>query len=183
MKIVGLDLLGCLDGKTGFCFLSDSIESIQEIDNVSLQSKIVELNPDIVVIGSPLSFPEKGNWRLAEEELAKRNIKFVAPRGLLAMEQLVMRGMALKEQFQAKGFLVIETSTGAFYDLLKIPRSNNYLEIKRFLKVYDLVIPRNEYRQCEIDAVTAAFVGRLFLETKVEFIGDDEEGQIVLPKF
>jgi len=182
MKLVGLDLLGCPDGKTGFCLMTDSIDEIVEVPNEEVVSKVQNISPDIVAIGSPLSLPERGNWRQAEEELHKRNIKFVAPRGLLAMEQLVMRGMKLKEIFSAKGFLVIEVSPGAFYDLLNMPRSKNYLGIKRFLKAYDLSLLKKDYRQCEVDSVVAAFVGRLFLEAKVEFLGDEDEGQIVIPK-
>ena len=49
MRIIGLDLLGCTDKKTCFCFLADDIEKIAEVDNESLVSEITSLQPDIVV--------------------------------------------------------------------------------------------------------------------------------------
>jgi len=183
MKIVGLELKNGTDRETTICFLTDTIETTLIVqDDISLMKKVDEIHPDIVAIGSPLSLPLKGNTRKAEDELSKRNLKFRIPKGMLAMEQLVMRGIELKSKFLSKGFLVIETFPNGFYDLIRVPRTNNYDELKRFLKIFHLNLERREYTQEELNAITSAFTGRLFLETKVEFLGDVNEGQIVLPR-
>lgn len=183
MKIIGLDLAGSEKRITGFCLMGYEIDEISELKtNDEIISRVKDIKPDLIAIDSPLNFPEKGNWRKAEHEMNKRRIKFFPPRGLLAMEQLVVRAMALKELFEKKGILVIEVYPGAFYDIMKMPRKKNDLEIKRLLKLYNLSLSRRKYSQDELDAVIAAFTGRLFLEAKVEFIGDEEEGQIVVPK-
>ncbi|NQU98674.1 DUF429 domain-containing protein [Candidatus Woesearchaeota archaeon] len=183
MKIVGLDLAGSEERITGFCHMGNEIEEVSELKNsADIISKVEEIKPDVVAIDAPLNFPEKGNWRKAEYAMNKRRIKFFPPKGLVAMEKLTVRGMALRDHFQKKGFLVIEVYPGAFYDIMKMPRKGNYMELKRLLKLYNLTMERREYSQDELDAVASAFVGRLFLEAKVEFLGDEEEGQIVVPK-
>ncbi|MBC8494878.1 DUF429 domain-containing protein [archaeon] len=183
MKIIGLDLAGNEERITGFCLLTEEIEDICELKtNEEIIKKVDDMKPDVVVIDAPLSFPNKGNWRQAEYELNNKKIKFYPPKGLVEVEKLVLRAIALKEHFSSKGFLVIEVHSGASYDILKMPRKNNYMEIKRLLKIYGLLVPRRDYSQVELDAIMAAFTGLLFLEAKVEFLGDEDEGQIVVPK-
>lgn len=183
MKIIGLGLAGQEEKTTGYCFMTEDIEEVKELkSNDDITKKVLNIKPDIVAIDAPLSFPKDGNWRKAEEELNKRKIKFFPPKGLKAMETLVRRGRALKEHFEKQGIIVLETFPGAVYDVLEIPRKDNYAKIKRVLKLYGISFPRKEVSQHEIDAITAAFVGRLFLESKVEFLGDDKEGQLVIPK-
>ena len=183
MNILGITLTHNEHEKIVYCHLKEDFE---KTDFLSSDQEILELvdelNPDIVVFQTPLSLPEKGNIRVAEEELLKKNIKIVAPRGLLTMEKLTLRGSHLKDEIQKKGSLVIETSTEAFYHLMRFPKTNNRLEVKRLLKLFDIELPRKDFSQKQIDSLVAAFTGRLFLEAKVEFFGTEEEGQIVLPK-
>ncbi|MFH1589630.1 MAG: DUF429 domain-containing protein [archaeon] len=183
MKIIGLDLAGSEQRITGFCLLGTEIDEISELTtNEEIIAKVESIKPDIIAIDAPLNFPKEGGWRKAEHDMNKRRIKFFPPKGMKAMEMLTRRGIWLKEQLENKGALVIEVYPGAFYDLLKIPRKNNYLELKRLLQLYGLNLARKEYSQDELDAVASAFTGRLFLEGKVEFFGNEEEGQIVVPK-
>ena len=136
MKIIGLNLAVSKQSNTGFCILSEEVEVIKTLkSDEEIIGAVESFAPDIVAIATPLSFPEKGNWRKAEAELDKKKIKFTAPRGLISMEKLTLRGISLKEHFQNKGFLVIEVHAGAFCDLLKIPREKNYLHMKRLLKI------------------------------------------------
>ncbi|MBU0471943.1 MAG: DUF429 domain-containing protein [Nanoarchaeota archaeon] len=183
MKIIGLDLAGTEGNTTGFCLMGEEITEVSELmTNEEIVSKVEEIKPDVVAIDAPLSFPTNGNWRQAEYDMNSRKIKFFPPKGLLAMEKLTVRGIALKDHFQKKGFLVIEVYPGAFYDILNMPRKGNYLELKRLLKIYNLNLEKREYSQHELDAVASAFTARLFLEAKVEFLGSEDEGQIVVPK-
>ncbi len=183
MKIIGLNLAGTEEKITGLCLLGEDLDELLELkSDKEIISKIELVSPDIVVIDSPLSFPDKGNWRQAEHELNKRKIKFSSPKGLVVMEQLVMRGIKLKDYFQNKGYLVIEVSSNAFYNYFNLPSRDNYLEIKRLLKLYNIFIPKKVYSQNELNSIIAAFTGRLFLETKIDFLGDEKEGQIVVPK-
>jgi len=128
MKIVGLELMPGNERSVAVCFLTETLDDVIKLDgDEELIKKVEAFRPDIVAIGSPLSLPEKGNIRKAEQELSKRNLKFRYPIGLLAVEQVVMRGIGLKNHFQSKGFLVIETFPNGFYELIRIPKKTTTL--------------------------------------------------------
>ena len=82
-----------------------------------------------------------------------------------------MRGISLANRLRAKGISVIESYPGAAQDILGIPRKSKGLQmLAEALAEYgikgDLAVSHDE-----LDAITAAIVGQLYLEGKYEALG------------
>jgi hypothetical protein len=98
------------------------------------------------------------------------------------MRKLTQRGIELKKILENKGFRVIEVYPGGAQDVLKIPRKQMGLDkLKEGLERLKIAGLTKEMNDHELDAVTSAFVGKLFLERKSETLGDKKNG-IVMPK-
>ena len=191
MLVVGLDLAGVENRPSGFCVLDGfKVETCVFYADREIIQKIEELKPGVIAIDAPLSLPpgrknieEKTNIHLREcdKELLKRKIKFF-PITLGPMRKLTERGINLKKILKNKGFKVIEVYPGGAQDILKIPRKQQGLDKLRKglekLKIEGLTSKMNDH---ELDAVTCAIVGKLFLEGKSETLGIVEDG-IVMPK-
>jgi hypothetical protein len=191
MLVVGLDLAGVESRPSGFCVLDGlKVETCVFYTDREIIQKIEELKPKVIAIDAPLSLPpgrknieEKTNVHLREcdKELLKRRIKFF-PITLGPMRKLTERGINLKKILKNKSFKVIEVYPGGAQDILKIPRKQQGLDKLRKglekLKIEGLTSKMNDH---ELDAVTCALVGKLFLEKKSETLGSLENG-IVMPK-
>jgi len=191
MTTIGLDLAGVETRPTGFCILDGMrVETQLVYNDREIVQKIDEVKPEVIAIDAPLSLPkgrksieERTNVHLREcdKELLGRRIKFF-PITLGPMRKLTERGIKLKKILKNKGFKVIEVYPGGAQDVLNIPRKQQGLEKLRKglekLKIKGLTKNMNDH---ELDAVTCAFVGKLFLERKSETLGDPEEG-IVMPR-
>jgi len=98
------------------------------------------------------------------------------------MRSLTTRGIALKKKLVRRGFKVIEMFPGAAQDVWGIARKQEGLgKLQRGLKKLGLRGLDRKLNGDELDAVTGAFVGRLFLEGKAEVLGNFKEGAIVVP--
>jgi len=191
MHVIGIDLAGSEKRQTGFCIL-DGMKAYTSVlyTDEEIIDKIEEVRPDIIAIDAPLSLPEgrksiedRTNVHLREcdKELLKRRIKFF-PITLGPMRKLTQRGIELKKILESKGFRVIEVYPGGAQDVLKIPRKQRGLDkLKEGLKMLKITGLTKEMNDHELDAVTSAFVGKLFLEKKSEILGDQKIG-IVMPK-
>ncbi|MCX6821879.1 MAG: DUF429 domain-containing protein [Candidatus Aenigmarchaeota archaeon] len=191
MLIVGLDLAGVESRPSGFCILDGfKIETCLSYTDKEIIQKIEELKPRIIAIDAPLSLPpgrksiEERNdvhFRGCDRELLKRGIKFF-PITLGPMRKLTERGIKLKKILKNKGFKVIESYPGGAQDVLKIPRKQRGLDgLKKGLEKLGIKGLTSRMTDHELDAVTCAFVGKLFLEGKSEILGVIEDG-IVMPK-
>ena len=191
MIVVGVDLAGVENRPSGFCVLEgmNAKTCLLYTDEEILQ-KTRKLKPDVIAIDAPLSLPpgrksieERTDIHLREcdRELLKRGIK-ILPITLGGMRNLTQRGIKLRNILEAEGFRVIEVYPGGAQDVLGIPRKRrgkkNLLEGLKRLGIKGL---RGRMSDHELDAVTSAFVGKLFLEGKSETLGDSERG-IVMPK-
>jgi hypothetical protein len=191
MHVVGIDLAGSEKRQTGFCIL-DGMKAYTSVlyTDEEIIDKIEEVKPDIIAIDAPLSLPEgrksiedRTNVHLREcdKELLRRRIKFF-PITLGPMRKLTQRGIELKKILENKGFRVIEVYPGGAQDVLKIPRKQMGLDkLKEGLERLKIAGLTKEMNDHELDAVTSAFVGKLFLERKSETLGDKKNG-IVMPK-
>jgi len=190
MLVIGLDLAGSEKRPTGFCILEKmNVETNLVYSNEEIIQKIEKLKPSVIAIDAPLSLPkgrksieEKTNVHLREcdEELLRRKIKFF-PITLGPMRKLTERGIRLKNIFEEKGFKVIEVYPGGAQDVLKIPRKQNGLDkLLKGLKRLGIKGLNEKMSDHELDAVTCAYVGKLFLEGKSENLG--KEKIIVMPK-
>lgn len=190
MTIIGLDLAGVETRPTGFClFLDMTVETCLIYDDKSILEAITKANPKIVCIDAPLSLPhgrknleEKSNIHLREcdRELLRRGIRFF-PLTLGPMRKLTARGINLKRALQQQNIISIETYPGGAQDVLSIPRKQKGLQnLAEGLKNLGVVGINSQMSDHELDAITCAYVGKLFLEGKAEVYGSLCEG-IVMP--
>lgn len=191
MRVVGIDLAGVETRPTGFCIMEGmKVKTSLLYTDKEIIQEVKKAKPKIVAIDAPLSLPkgrksieEKSHIHLREcdRELLKRRIKFF-PITLGPMRKLTKRGISLKQKLEEEGFKAIEVYPGGAQDILKIPRKQRGLEKLtlglRKLKIKGLTKRMSDH---ELDAVTCAFVGKLFLEGKTETFGDPVKG-IVMPK-
>ena len=193
MKVVGIDLTGTERRASGFCVLETKTMKVQTSllhTDEEIVKKIQEIKPRVVAIDAPLTLPkgrksieERSNshFRNCDKELLRRGIKFF-PITLGPMRKLTKRGMKLKEILEKKGFKVIEVYPGGAQDLLGIPRKQKGLEkLKSGLEKLGIKGLSHEMNDDELDAVTCAYIAKLFLDGDYEAFGK-EDGIIIMPK-
>ncbi len=180
MRSVGIDLTGSQERRSGLAFLDDNrlIETGRLKSDLAIQEFVLDYAPDVVSIDSPLSLPENSGkiYRDCELELKRRGIG-VYWCLLPSMKNLTMRGISLANKLRAKNITVIESYPGAAQDILNIPRkSKGVAELAAGLEEYgiagNLCVTHDE-----LDAVTAAIVGILYLKGDYEALGC-----LILPK-
>jgi uncharacterized protein len=191
LGIVGLDLAGVETRPTGFCLLKDLVaETCLFYTDEEIVAKIVTCNLRIVAIDAPLCLPpgrksieERSNVHLRESDraLLKMGIKLF-PITLGPMRKLTERGIHLKNVLEAQKLTVIEAYPGGAQDVLGIPRKQKGVEKLR-IGLENLGISRLDSKMSdhELDAVTCAYVGKLFLEGKAISYGESNQA-IVMPK-
>jgi predicted nuclease with RNAse H fold len=192
MKILGIDLAGSEKRKTGICILNEKMEAncFCLFKNREILDLIEKEKPDLIAIDAPLSLPRgrkslkkksKIHFRKCDKELWKFGIKFF-PITLGPMRKLTERGIKLRKILEKK-YKVIEVYPGATQDILKIPRKQKGLKkLKKGLEKLGIKILKKNPNGDELDAITCAFTGLLYLKGKFVAIGDKKEGQIILPK-
>jgi len=191
MSIVGLDLAGVETRPTGFCLLRPmTAQTFLVYTDTEILNVIQRCRPDIVAIDAPLSLPpdrksieEKTPTHLREcdKELLKRRIRFF-PVTLGPMRKLTTRGIALRETLQAQGFQAIEVYPGGAQDILHIPRKQQGLaRLKDGLEKLGIKGLTEDLSDHELDAVTCAYVGRLYLDGKACTYGTPEQ-TIIMPE-
>jgi len=187
--VVGVDLAGSPGRPTGVCILRglNAQTSIAFGDEEILEI-IKNAGPDLVTVDAPLSLPEGRktihdrsgeHFRECDRELRRRGIRFF-PVTIGPMRMLTERGMALKAKVERMGSCVMECYPGAAQDVWGIPRQHRdrkgLLEGLKDLGVKGLA---EVLTGDELDAVTAALVGRWLLLGKGETIGGSDG--IVMP--
>lgn len=191
MLVVGLDLAGSPARPTGFCiFRGMRAETRVVYSDEEIIKDIEEVKPEIIAIDAPLSLPDgrksiedRNNVHLREcdRELLKRKIKFF-PVTLGPMRKLTERGIRLKKILENKGYKVIEVYPGGAQDILNIPRKQKGLDkLINGLKKLKIIGLTNEMNDHELDAITCAYVGKLFLEGKTLTFGTPTKS-IIMPK-
>jgi len=191
MSVVGLDLAGVESRPTGLCILKGLMaETFLVYTNEEIVRKTMESNPMIVAIDAPLSLPAGRksieqrtgvHLRECDKELLKRGIKFF-PVTLGPMRKLTSRGITLRRILESKHFKVIEVYPGGAQDILKIPRKQHGLSgLKQGLEKQGIKGLNDGMNDHELDAVTCALVGKLFLEGKTITYGTRQQA-IVMPR-
>ena len=188
--VVGIDLAGSPRRPTGVCILkgTKAYAHVALTDDEILKT-IYQAKPDIVPIDAPLSLP-KGrrtihdrtgeHLRECDRELQRRKIRFF-PITLGPMRMLAERGLALKATIETMGYQVVECYPGAAQDIWDIPRQHH--DLKRLLKGLKKLGVRGLTTKMtgdELDAVSAALSGRLYLQGKGEMLGG--ENGILVPR-
>ncbi len=192
--VVGLDLAGSPHRTTGFCVLDHRLEArtLAVHSDSEIIRRTVEAEPVLVSIDAPLSLPRGRrtiddrngpHFRQCDLELRRRGIRFF-PVTLGPMRMLTSRGIRLRQEFERRGLPVAESYPGAAQDILGIARKAHGVEaLRRALARQGLrgLAPRRGLGHDELDAVTSALVGVLWLLGRGEFIGDPTEGLMLLP--
>ena len=193
-SVVGLDLAGSERRDTGFCLLDvETLEAEVYVlhGDEEIVGECVRARPLVVAVDAPLSIPrgrrsidERSpvHFRRCDLELRRLGIRFF-PITLGPMRMLTKRGMRLKELLEEAGLEVIEVYPGGAQDILGIPRKNRGLEeLRRGLEELGIRGLRPGMTGDELDAVTAAYVGVLYVRGEYTALGDPEEGLIIMPR-
>jgi len=191
LRVIGLDLAGVESRPTGFCVLKDQMaETCLVYSNEEIVSRVEETKPRVVAIDAPLSLPlgrrsieqrTSVHFRECDKELLKRGIKFF-PITLGPMRKLTERGILLKRTLEHKHLKVIEVYPGGAQDILGIPRKQQGIaKLKAGLEKQGITGLSDRMTDHELDAVTCALVGKLFLERKTETYGTRKQA-IIMPK-
>ena len=192
-RVVGVDLAGSPGRKTGICILRgmtvSAFKTVHSDDDIL--AFIEASRASLVAIDAPLSLPPGRtsleertgeHFRACDRELLKRGIRFF-PITLGPMRLLTTRGIRLKELLEGRGFEVIEIYPGAAQDIWRIARKQGGLSrLRRGLEKLGLKGLERNMNGDELDAVTGALVGRLYLKGKAEVLGSFSEGAIVIPR-
>ncbi|MGB2867957.1 MAG: DUF429 domain-containing protein [Bacteroidota bacterium] len=191
--VVGIDLAGSPKRNTGICTLRG--RTIKSWATVFSDDEILRYidaaGPDLIAVDAPLNLPpgrrtiEDRNgehFRPCDRELLKRGIRFF-PITLGPMRSLTIRGISLKKRLNRQGYEVIEIYPGAAQDVWKIARKQDGLtRLRKGLERLGLIGLDQKMNGDELDAVTGAAVGRIYLQGKAEVLGNFREGAIVVPK-
>ncbi len=190
MSIVGLDLAGVERRPTGYCLLKGmNAETCIVYADEEILQRTEQAKPKVVAIDAPLSLPpgretiedRRGeHLRESDRALLQKGIKFF-PITLGPMRKLTVRGIKLRRILEEKGLKVLEVYPGGAQDVLGIPRKQHGLEkLRSGLETQGITGLTDGLSDHELDAVTCAFVGKLFLEGKSVTYGKPEDG-IVMP--
>jgi predicted nuclease with RNAse H fold len=181
--VVGIDLAGSPRRPTGLCLLRGlrADTHVGYSDDEILE--IVRLaGPDLVPIDAPLSLP-KGrrtihdrsgeHFRDCDRELLRLGIRFF-PITLGPMRMLTTRGLALKRKLRTMGYRTVECYPGAAQDVWGLPRQHRSLQgLLTGLRKLGVRGLRRTVTGDELDAATAALVGRYFLLGQGVMLGGD----------
>ena len=182
-KILGIDLTGSEKRASGLALLQIDdfgykAYTMRVKTDSEIEREVINSKPDVVSIDSPLSLPENPEkiYRNCELTLKRRGIG-VYWCLLPSMKNLTLRGIELAKRLRKIGFTVIESYPGAAQDVLGLPRKNKGVTIlAEALARYGIEGNLNVSHD-ELDAITAAIVGHLYL------CGDYEAlGCLIMPK-
>jgi predicted nuclease with RNAse H fold len=190
MPIVGLDLAGVETRPTGFCTLEDwNVKTCVVYGDEEIIMKIQRTKPRIVAVDAPLSLPAGRksidertgtHFRECDRELLRRRIRFF-PVTLGPMRKLTSRGIKLRKTLESMHFKVVEVYPGGAQDVLGIPRKQEGLDkLRSGLKKLRIKGVTNAMSADELDAITCAYVGKLYLEGKALTYGSDDQ-TIIMP--
>lgn len=191
-KVVGIDLAGSPKRNTGICTLKkDAITSYAIVhSDEEIVNYVEKENPGLIAVDAPLNLPpgrksiEDKNgehFRPCDRELLRRSIRFF-PITLGPMRLLTKRGIHLKRVLTRRGYAVVEVYPGAAQDIWHTGRKQDGLSrLHHGLQKLGVKGLSKKMRGDELDAVTAALVGQLFLRGKAEILGNFKHGAIVIP--
>ena len=190
---MGVDLAGSPKRNTGICVLEGN--RILDWRTVFADKEILKFvqkyKPKLVAIDAPLNLPpgrksiEDRNgehFRPCDRELLARGIRFF-PITLGPMRSLTTRGISLRKKLVRRRMKVIEMYPGAAQDVWKIARKQDGLSrLRKGLENLGLRGLDRKMNGDELDAVTGALVGKLFLKGKAEILGNFRQGAIIVPR-
>ncbi len=179
--VVGIDLSGSPRRNTGVCILRGlKSETRVCLNDDDIIESVLKARPALVTMDAPLTLPDDrrtihdrtgGHFRKCDLELRRRGIRFF-PITLGPMRLLTERGIALKKKLERRGYSVSECYPGAAQDVWAIPRQHKDGKgLAGGLRRLGVTGLQKNMTGDELDAVTAALVGRWFLLGRGEMLG------------
>lgn len=189
LVVVGVDLAGAPHRPTGVCVLRGlKAQTWIARTDEEILSAIDQARPALVTIDAPLSLPvgrttihdrSGPHFRACDAELRRRGIRFF-PITLGPMRMLTERGLALKGKIEFLGYRAVECYPGGAQDVWGLPRQHRDREgLRRGLEQLGVRGLTTALTGDELDAVTAALVGRWDLLGRGEMLGG--AGGILMP--
>lgn len=189
--VVGIDLAGVAGRPTGGCILRGyDVSSVILYSDEEILNYVDRAKPDLVAIDAPLSLPpgrksmrERGKYhfRPCDEELRRRKIPFF-PITLGPMRGLTERGIKLRQRLERSGYRVVEIYPGGAQDIWGIPRAKHSVnDLRLGLRRLGIKGLKRKISAHELDAVSGALTGLLFLQGKAEVYGNFSQGAIIMP--
>jgi uncharacterized protein len=189
LVVVGIDLAGSPKRPTGLCVLRNlNAETSVVFSDDDILNFVQEARPILIPIDAPLSLPNGRltvhdrageHLRECDRELLRYGIRFF-PITLGPMRMLTERGLALKCRLATMGYQAVECFPGAAQDLWGIPRQHqDRLGLLSGLRKLGVCGLKKAATSDELDAATAALVGRWFLSGQGLMLGG--ESGILVP--
>jgi hypothetical protein len=181
MQIVGVDLSGDPCNPTGWAMLHDGIFKVKTLyEDSEILFETVSAQPTLVAIDAPLTLPQKGFMRLADQEMRRRGYQ-VLP-SFKGMKMLTERAKRLVKKLEETKITVIEVHPLSTRRALRMSLRNWKRIQEEFLKMGFSGDPQQtQLTPHEIDAMTAALTANLHLQGITESLGDADEGFIIIP--
>jgi predicted nuclease with RNAse H fold len=198
-RVLGIDLRSGPRYPTGVALLDGTrrahLIAIARTDE-DLLAHVERFAPDLVAIDAPLALPEgrdctDQSCACASAGIMREVDRIAAAAGyrpfpalLPSMVKMTLRGIALRERLAADGCAVVEVYPGMTQDILGIPRKGAGIDaLRRGLKRHGVRgIPRGRrLSHDELDAVTCALTGLIYLEGRSETMGSGLPVPLVMP--
>lgn len=137
--------------------------------------------PSLVAIDAPLSIPKKGLLRGTDREMYKHGYP-VFPSLFRTMEKLTKRAIRVTREMKKEGISILEVYPASTRKALEIP-SKDWKETQEIFLQTGLKgdLEKRILTKHEINAITAALTGYLYLQGNTELIGNKKEGYIAVP--
>jgi len=191
LTVLGVDLGGVENRPSGIALLRGwKASTLLLFGDEEILEFARQADPLLVAIDAPLHRPpgrlsmadrNGEHYRSCDLELRRLGIPFF-PITLGPMRGLTERGIRLKERLAAAGLAAVEIYPGGAQDVWGLPRARRDLaRLRRGLArlgVRGLTPGASEH---ELDAVTGALVGRLYLQGRARILGDLSTGAILMP--
>ncbi|MBN2290428.1 MAG: DUF429 domain-containing protein [Candidatus Glassbacteria bacterium] len=191
--VAGIDLAASPQRPSGVCLLSEKkvLDSRELYSDEEVIQYATAPGVNLAAIDAPLTLPpgrdsidQRGEEHLrpCDRMLSQRGIRFF-PITIGPMRELTRRGMSLKTLLEEQGVRTVEMYPGASQDVWGIPRKKEGLEkLRQGLAGLGIEGLKEEMGDHELDAITGAYTGYLFLFGQAEILGDFESGAIIIPK-
>jgi len=180
--IIGIDLAGAEKNPIRWALWKNKVISTCHLyENHEILEHLTKFEPTLITIDAPLSLPKKGTMRKADREMYRHGYPVFPPR-FPAMEKLTLRAIKIAQQIKREKLHIIEVHPTSTRKALKIP-TKDWEKIQNIFLHMSLKgdLETHVLTSHEIDAVTAALTGHLYLQGKIDLIGDEEEGYTVVP--